>query len=438
MQVNQKRYGHRFLTVLLVLVLGMQTLPVSGAMGEAVTLRIVDIGRMSDWRIPVGFQEQPPTYQMEEIDTGWDDIGNKLTESWLYSHPDDWDIARINTDDCSLAALCEAGLLLDLRQVESLAGEFDAMYPKVLEALSYEGGIYGIPISIYGSASQLTRGQAEAWEQLGFSEADRPRTFAEVCDLAVRYAAIPNMDRKGTVFNYNESQVHTELLFYFIDLYSAKFSDENGNISYDTELFRKGIADALTATNALKVDPKLRPLKDGGFFEMISVASSTIFSPDHTYFHVQMEDESIIPAKLSMVVVNRNTAHLSEVLHFAKAYQQEDAPYFAKSLKVLDDETLLALFHQSYDEDIAAQIYQKEDQSVIDRLEAKRALEDVESMYPRAMLDHYAQNIAPYLTFPKRPYADLNSLLPKVSAGKASVEDLIQTLQAAADAQRRP
>ena len=436
MKVNHKKYL-QFLTVLLILVLGLQALPIVSAMGESVTLRVVDVGRMPDWLAPAVLKGQPPTYQTEEIDSGWDDIGNKLTESWLLSHPNDWDIARINTDDCNLAALCEAGLLMDLSQEASLAGEFAAMYPKVLDALSYEGGIYGIPISIYGSASQLMRGQAEAWEQLGFSEADRPRTFAEVCDLAVRYAAIPNLDRKGTVFNYNESQVHTELLFYFIDLYSAKFSDENGNITYDTEMFRKGIADALAATNALKVDSKLRPLKDGGFFEMISVASSTIFSPDTSYFHVQIEDENIIPAEMSMVVINSGTAHLPEVMHFAKAYQQEDAPYFAKSLKVLDDDTLLALFHQSFDETIAAQIHQKENQSVIDKLEAQRALEDVESMYPRAMLDHYAQNTAPYLTFPKRPYADLNSILPKVSFGKASVEDLISVLQGAADAQRR-
>ena len=140
-----------------------------------------------------------------------------------------WDAATLYMGQPTMTAitlreLYTLGFAADLSSDEALAAKAAALYPAVKDAVTIDGHLAGIPLSATRKAMQLSiytpRGETQStFAKLGFTEADVPHTFAQLCDLAVAYMALPREARMGTAFDVDciSSSSYRYFLYYLID-----------------------------------------------------------------------------------------------------------------------------------------------------------------------------------------------------------------------------
>lgn len=389
-------------------------------------LRVLDM-----WNECDAYQAAFPGREVEQIETGFDDEGHSKAQRFLLENPDGWDVAIIWTDDCDLATLDEAGLLMNLSDEAIAADRVGNMYPAIRGAVSDGERLLAVPTHLYGAVMQLSYASTyydkDILPQLGLTREDAPHTFDELCDLAQRYMALPKETRKGTVFHIDAAASNPKnyFLYYLIELYTSQYCDANGNVAYDTPEFRHALISLEAMATALKNDPKITYGQGGSVYGLVSDASSALLN-EGGVLYLRLGDNESIPARMGMLIVNANTAHKDEALEFVSfAAKSHDAQMGPLLLEVFDYD---ALARASYDEDIQAQIYQKENQSVIDKLERERDSGKYTRYYSRESIADYAVRVAPHLTFPRMPRMDVYAIAKEYVQGKLDVEGLITKL----------
>jgi len=230
--------------------------------------------------------------------------------------------------------------------------------------------VLAVPAFLTGSVMQLAMqatsrtkdGVLDLLTPLGLTTADAPRTFDELCAMAERYMALPAQTRKGRAFHLDAAAGNPRAYFlaYLIDLYTAQYCDADGNISYDTPTFRQALESLEAMAAALQTEPKISYGQGGTIYSLFSDASSTLLSDFSDLLYLRVGDNTAIPAKMGMLIVNANTARKAEALDFvAYSAEKHEAQSGPALLEKMDYD---ALARRSYDENIQAQIYQKEDQ----------------------------------------------------------------------------
>src|SRR5690606_7707491 len=153
---------------------------------------------------------------------------------------------------------------------------------------------------------------------------------------------------------------------------------------------------------ALKTDPKITYDADGYCCPLLLDSSQTLVSGS-TF--LQLGDHQTIPAWMEIAIINPHSTHAQEAVDYILLVNEQSACAIAPALYQTIDYEALVL--QSYDQDIAAQIAQQEDQSVIDKLIALRDAGDTSQyQYSHAEIEHYRMAIAPRLIFPQTLYFD--------------------------------
>jgi len=380
------------------------------------------------------YQAQYPGREVEEIRPEYDDYGNSNIRELLLGG--DWDVACIYTDACDLGALAGAGVLMDLSAVPAASGAVDGMYQSVRSAVTADGRLLGVPSTLWGLVMQFsfpaTVGQRDTKvdlrAKLGFTDADTPRTFADLCSLAQRYMALPVETRRGTAFSADAvtGNVCEYFLDYLVTLYKAETCGAGDALTFDTPAFRTALAELDAMVAALKTDPKVRYDENGWLCGVINDVSSAVFNEDALFLHIG--EGSAIPAELGVTVINAASEHPDEAL-----------AYLAISVENMSTEQMLQLYEnidydalllRSYDETIAAQIQQDEDQSVIDDLIRRRDAGDTTYFYTREEIQSYAEAVAPNLIFPYVPRIYDYPAVTEYARGKLDADGLIQQLDA--------
>lgn len=418
----------------LLLILLALSLCYASASASAEGLRVLDMG----WDECGFYQEAYPGRVVEKIEAEYDDNGRSNAQSFLLQNPDGWDVAFIWTDQCDLAALSRAGLLMDLSGESALAQQVGGMYPAIRQVVTDGERLLAIPAYLSGAVMQfnmvstvrLTDGDVDIRGRLGLTEAHEPRTFDELCALAKRYMELPKDTRRGTVFHIDAaaSDAKNYFLAYFIELYTGQYSDEAGKIEYDTAEFRHGLESLETLATALEGEKKISYGQGGTICGLIYDAGNVLASKESPLY-LRVGENKNIPARLGMLVVNANTERKAEALDFigwvANNHEVEQAPL------LLTEIDFDALARRSYDETIKGQIAQGEDQSFIDEMLRQRdAVEHVYDRYryTREAIEGYAQNVVPYLTFPRRLSMDSYATAKEYVKGKLDAEGLIAKL----------
>ncbi|HML47011.1 MAG TPA: hypothetical protein PKE04_09730 [Clostridia bacterium] len=402
---------------------------------SAEALRVLNPG----WTREV-YQAMYPDRTVEEVQIEYDEIGRSNAQRLMLENPDSWDVAFIWTDECDLAALDAAGLLMDLRDEDALAGRVKNMHAPIREVVTEGDRVLAVPSFLFSSVMQLamlptlrTRdGELDLLTPLGLSMADAPQTFDELCDLAERYMALPKETRKGRAFHLDAAAGNPKdyFLSYLIELYTAQYCDADGAISYDTPEFRHALERLESMAAALQADPKITYGQTSAVYGLVYDGGPSLLSDYNELLYLRIGDNASVPAKMGMLVVNANTARKAEALDFAICAVENHEPQFGPELyETMDYE---ALARRSCDQNIEAQIHQKEDQSVIDRLIRER--DSGEYRYQsRESIERYAQNVAPRLTFARVPWVDRYAIVKEYIRGRLDVEGLIESLNNAAE-----
>lgn len=382
------------------------------AASAAEPLRVLD-----GWNVGDEYLERYPERALDKLEVVFDNMGDSNQNELLFSG--EWDAAVIETSRTDLASLCEAVPLLDLSSVD--AQRAGTMYPAMKEVLTIDGALRGFPLLVFGCTMTMKLAGEETLTGLGMSGVKQPETFAE---LAESYMALPREMRRGTVFNADVRDNWTAYyLNYLIDCYQAQCVGGDGDIDFDTLVFRENLAQIERLNAALCIDRKTNPDANGTLKSVVYDYGNGVMNTDCSVLHVQ-EDDDAIPATMFVVIVNANSPRIDEALDFVHTALEtaEETEMLYESFDY--DARLRAV----YDELIDAQIEQQEAQEVIDRLEAQRDAGDPAQYYSHEEIQAYAENIAPKLSFPcyRKIYA-VNAIAD-YTAGKLDADGLIQEL----------
>ena len=353
----------------------------------------------------------------------------------------DWDLAYISTQEFDLTSLVRDGLAKNISTVPKIPALADNLYPSIRKAASVNGKLVAVPMGFVASmvmgihmmsvsesnTSKYTKRAAAHLEALGFTADDQPHTFEQLCALGQCYMQLPKDARKGTTFITSEGNQTAYVLALLLDLYESQYLATGEFKSFDTEVFRTALAQVGALSVALATDPKNTYDSDGLCFPLLNDCSQMILSDG---FFLQLGDHPSIPARMDLAIVNPKSSRAQEAVEYILLSSDQDACYDAPTLcQTIEYD---ALVRQSYDQDIAAQIQQGEDQSVIDKLTALRDTGDASGyQYSKAEIERYGTEVAPKLIFPQTVYIDTQSATQQYLLGKLDVDGFIAALDKA-------
>lgn len=389
------------------------------------TLRVLQCGDYADQ-----YRAVNPGLAIKTIAASYDDNNTSNLPALLSAG--DWDVACVWTDDISLSALDEAGMLLDLSGESALADRVNGMYEAVQKGVSPTGKLIGVPISLWGQVMQLgfLRGEGSTLQQLGMTEADAPRTFAQLRALAEKYAALPKETRRGTAFSWEarggRANAKRYFLSYLIDLYAAQYTEPTGTVDFDTPVFRTALSDLDALCAAIQNAGESRG-ENGSFYTLVADCSSSLMPASYSAkFYLSTSDErNDLPARLGVLVINAATPRKAEALAFVdwlSAQETANAPLLNKAVDYD------ALVRADYEETYAAQIEEHEKQSVLDNVKSRYESGAWDIGYTAADIALYAEKVAPRLTFPQAKPIDNQTPAMAYAHGTLDAEGLIAAL----------
>ena len=353
----------------------------------------------------------------------------------------DWDLAYISTQEFDLGKLVDEGMAMEISCFPQIAALADNLYPSIRTAASVNGKLVAVPMGFVASmvmgiqlmgvsdsfTGDYTKRAAAHLEALGLTADDQPHTFEQLCALGQRYMQLPKDARKGTTFITLEGNQTAYVLALLLDLYESQYLATGEFKSFDTEVFRTALAQLDALSVALATDPKNIYDNDGLCFPLLNDSSQIILS-DGVF--LQLGDQPSIPARMDLAIVNPKSSRAQEAVEYILFSSDQDACYDAPTLCQRIDYD--ALVRQSYDQDIAAQIQQGEDQSVIDKLTALRDTGDASGyQYSKAEIERYGADVAPRLIFPQTVYIDTQSATQQYLLGKLDADGFIAALDKA-------
>ncbi len=400
------------------------------------------------------YKQTYPDRELVQFHSDYDDAGRCDIQERLLQDPTGWDVAVIGTEQCDVAVLDQAGLLMDLSGDSFTSQEVGRMYAPIQGAVTREGRLLGMPTLLFGLVMETQMGRivfnsrtkeyVDIAEKLGFTEADYPSTFDELCLLAQRYMDLSKAERKGTVFHIDAaaSNAKNYFLYYLISIYTAEYCDETGHVEYDTPEFRGSLESLEAMAKALKSQPTVTYGEGASVYGLVSDGGTSLLSRSPSQ-HLHIGNSTAIPARLYMVVVNSNTPRKNEALDYITcAVAAKDSDRDVKLLDGVDYETLALALYDDLIADAYIELetrYQKGDknhdimQESIAGMLQDRESGDYIHFYPKEAVENYVQNVVPHLTFPRVPQMDMYAIAKEYVRGKLDADGLIAKLNAIAD-----
>lgn len=421
----------RFLTIILLLSLLMSA-AVAEPMAQAETepLRVLDPG---GWR---DYLKRYPDRQLESLEVIYDEQGRNNKLEILESGA--WDMAVVQTDEIALTKLDEAGLLMDLATVPELAQRFENMFPGLLKAVTKGEKRLALPAGWLVSVTKKMKmtdvvkykdGEVHVRKNLGFTAADEPTTFAQLSALAERYIALPKKVRKGTVFDVDSATTNAKnyFLYYLITIYTAQMVELDGQINYDTPLFRQGVEQLERMAEALKKDTKISYQQGGSGMRICGLIcdNGAHFISDGKAIRME-ESDTRIAARMEVIIINPNTSRLPEVLDYCRLLLENS------------DDEFVPLMYETYDRQALVQLMREKNLAIAQEIgrteEITRAYAELERTddsdyrYTEEELAEYRENTVPYLEFPLVPSMDTYAIAKEYVRGHLDVDGLIARL----------
>ncbi len=136
--------------------------------------------------------------------------------------------------------LTEAGALLDLSGSEAVKAYVDDLYPAFREAVTVDGGIYGVPVLALGNSGWFVN--RKVMEEMGLTIEDIPTSLTELCAFASRWSSewvntYPQYTLLDDTEDYRE-----RFLLVAVDMWNNLCQKEGRQTDFDDPVFREAIA----------------------------------------------------------------------------------------------------------------------------------------------------------------------------------------------------
>ena len=390
------------------------------------------------------FAQANPSQTVLYLDAGNEKTGQDLQNTVLAG---EWDICLLSWDNGALMDdLMEKGMLYDVSQDEMIAGRMEAVWPAVREHVSFDGGIYAVPMSLWPVNDVLlsTPGfyEVNAWERMGFTDGNKPQTLDELFALAQKYGAVPKSQRKDIIFNVYAHDARNWLLELTMNMYIQEAMHMQTTLTFQTDVFRGLLEHMNAAADALKGEKEFgNPVLDSGTFLQGNRNAAVL--------RLTSESETFVPVYGTALLVNANSPRLERALGYARFMLENmnwnerarldsritygELNELALRQEIDERKRMAEWFRTQADEENA-----RAQMEVADKLEARAATANVmEEIYLTGEEDlaAYRRMIAPYLEYlNKKPgytfkdNAALQKLKKSYLAGKLNMEAFLKGL----------
>lgn len=172
------------------------------------------------------FNESQDKYEVVHVNYPWGDVWTKALAATAAGNPPDVIIQDIRTVTHRAEAK-QATDLTDLIAKEE-PGFTDQFYPQLMEAMTYDGGTYGIP---YVTDTRILYYDKDAFTEAGLDPEAPPQTWAELVEYARK------LDVKNESGSYERLGFYPGTLEWNAWAYSADgkdYTDTEGNVYVNT------------------------------------------------------------------------------------------------------------------------------------------------------------------------------------------------------------
>lgn len=172
------------------------------------------------------FNESQDKYEVVHVNYPWGDVWTKALAATAAGNPPDVIIQDIRTVTHRAEAK-QATDLTDLIAKEE-PGFTDQFYPQLMEAMTYDGGTYGIP---YVTDTRILYYDKDAFTEAGLDPEAPPQTWAELVEYARK------LDVKNDSGSYERLGFYPGTLEWNAWAYSADgkdYTDTEGNVYVNT------------------------------------------------------------------------------------------------------------------------------------------------------------------------------------------------------------
>lgn len=162
------------------------------------------------------------------------------------------DIYTMNVSSSQYSALFERGYMAELEGNEKLNQAITGMYSGLLSAVTKDGHIYALPVSMYGSSLGYN---PKALEKLGMTEADMPQTWDEFFDFLNE---LPSKLTDGCGVRafesyYSQDDIRRSLFSMIFDDYQNYINAGDAQYSFNTPLL-KGLIERIDQVDYSALD----------------------------------------------------------------------------------------------------------------------------------------------------------------------------------------
>lgn len=143
----------------------------------------------------------------------------------MMNQDDRVDIYILSSDSSVYGAVYERGFMGDLSGDEKLVEAVSQMYPMARETASRDGKLVAVPLGLSGESVAYNQ---KAWEDLGLTEEDVPRTWDQLLDLMETLPEkLAGTAYRAFDFYYTQEGIRGELLMQMLRNYALQHPDES-------------------------------------------------------------------------------------------------------------------------------------------------------------------------------------------------------------------
>lgn len=145
------------------------------------------------------------------------------------------DVIMIDLMDIPIQKIMEKEYALPLSSSQLIKETFAKMYPYLQEAFAYNGEIYFVPEYIVTLAPAYY--YPDAWERIGLSEDEVPKTYFELIDLARRWQH--ELYEENENYRFHGDYFTKEFLINLVTIaYIDSYQKKGETVNFDTPLYR--------------------------------------------------------------------------------------------------------------------------------------------------------------------------------------------------------
>ena len=239
------------------------------------------------------------------------------------------DVYTMNVSTSQYSALFERGYMAELDKSEKLSQAISSMYSGLMSAVSKDGHIYALPVSMYGSSMGYN---PKALEKLGMTESDLPQTWDEFFDFL---EALPSKLTDGCGVRafegyYSQADIKRSLFNMLFDDYQNYLNSGNVQYSFNTPLL-KGLIERINQLDYTALDvPETTYDEETGIwtdnsddriylfetYVSTTIQSGEGYSSQPMLLSIDAGSEKRMNVRLSVAFVNPFSEHIDEAIGY--------------------------------------------------------------------------------------------------------------------------